>query len=483
MFGKIVFDMSAINLLSIAPMALLVCFALFILCIGMIKNELSSKFYITLSSLALVLNLALVVGYNGSLRGFFNLVLMDGVGVLGMIVIALVSLVFILFGLGDKKDEQYEYYTLFLFMVAGYQFMVTSDNLILIIVALELSSLILYTLIAMRNTKFALEAAIKYFVMGALATGFLVFGVGLLYLTSGSVEIHRIAHTLKEISDSSILHIACVFLVVAFGFKVSAVPFHTWLADVYEGSSAPLAGFISIVPKLALFVAMLRLFSLLLGGGEQFLEIALYALVVITITVANVAALIQKDVKRMLAFSSISHSGFILATILIDTTSSSVSIFVYWIMFAFANLGAFGMLWAMGSSDEDKRYEYGFERFKGLGKSNLPLALMMGLFMFSLAGVPPFSVFWGKLFILASAVSGGHIVLAIVMAVNSAIAIYYYLKVVVYMFLYEGKDEANSVDPSLKWILGVCSLLCILAPFVLKFVYSRVYDMVIFSGF
>ena len=479
MFGKIVFDINALNLLSIAPMTLLVCFGLFILCVGMIKDDVSNKFYVTITALALVLNSALVAGYSGALRGFFGLILMDGITVLAMILIALVSLVFILFLLDD--EQKYEYYTLFLFMVAGYQFMVSSDNLILIIVALELSSLILYTLIAMRNTKFAVEAAIKYFVMGALATGFLIFGAGLLYLASGSVEIYKIALTLNEIKGTSLLNAAAVFLVVAFGFKISLVPFHTWLADVYEGSTAPLAGFISIVPKLAVFVAMLRLFSILLG--TEFLDAALYILVVVTMTVANVAALVQRDVKRMLAFSSISHSGFILAAIFINSTSGTVSLFIYWVMFAFANLGAFGMLWALGEKSKCKRYEYPFERFKGLAKSNLTLALAMGLFMFSLAGIPPFSVFWGKLGVLSSAISSGYVVLAVVMAINSAIAVYYYLKVVVYMFLYEGENELVEVSLSYKWILGVCFTLCLLAPFVLKFIYGRVYDMVIFSGF
>lgn len=492
MFGKIFFDMNAINLSSIAPMALLYFFALLILCLGMIKNDISSKFYIATTSLALLLNLALVLGYNGAFRGFFNLLLIDGLSVLVMIIISLVSLVFVLFGLesNEKEHQKYEYYTLVLFMVSGYQFMVASDNLILIIISLELSSLILYTLIAMRNTKFALEAAIKYFVMGALSTGFLVFGFALLYLSCGSLEIYKITFALNnsEISGSSLLNVAFVFIMVSFGFKISIVPFHTWLADVYEGSSAILAGFISVVPKLAIFVVMFRLFSIFISKEEQFLELCLYVLIVLTITVANVTALIQKDIKRMLAFSSISHLGFMLATVLINTTFSISSLFLYWIMFSFANLGAFGILWAIGSninsSNSNQRYEYPFEKFKGLSKSNPNLALMMGLFMFSLAGIPPFSVFWGKMSILATTVGEGFIILAIIMAVNSAIAIYYYLKVVVYMYLFDENEQISKCTSlSLKLILGICVCLCLLASFVVKFVMQRIYDMAVISGF
>ena len=344
--------------------------------------------------------------------------------------------------------------------------MASSDNLILIFVGLETASLSLYVLIAMHNRNKSTEAAIKYFTMGAVAAGFFAFGSMIFYGLTGSVELSQISRVLVEsnFEPYPIVLLGLVFMLAALGFKLSLVPFHIWVPDVYEGSTAALAGYMSIVPKIAAFVVALRFFEMFVAFDNAFVDVILYAIVVITVTVPNMIALVQTDIKRMLAYSSISHAGFVMAAIMIGTTQATIGMFLYWTLFLFTNLGSFTMLWIHrqktkhGFSSDDS-----FEKFSGLVKTSPISASIFGLFMLSLAGVPPFALFWGKMFLLSTAVNAGYLVLAVILAVNSAIAAYYYLKLIVYMFL---KDPINddrivymgNVNPYLKTVVGIYML-------------------------
>ncbi len=225
-----------------------------------------------------------------------------------------------------------------------------------------------------------------------------------------------------------------VFLLGAIGFKLSLVPYHTWVADVYEGSTATLAGFLSVVPKIAGFVVALRFFEIFLASGDIYVEIILYATVVLTMTIPNIIALLQTDIKRMLAYSSISNAGFAMGAVLIGTTQATNSLFLYWIMFFITNLGAFTMLWLNRDKSNELSSDHSLEKYSGLIKVSPFTASMMGLFFLSLAGVPPFALFWGKMYLIGSAVNAGYIILALIMAINSAIAAYYYLKPIVICF-------------------------------------------------
>jgi NADH-quinone oxidoreductase subunit N len=357
-------------------------------------------------------------------------------------------------------------------MIAGFQFMVSTDNLILIFIGLETASLSLYTLIAMHNREKSFEASIKYFTMGALATAFYVFGAMVLYALTGSVELNVIANVLLDRGFQPIAYVivAVVFMVGALGFKLSMVPSHTWTPDVYEGSSAALAGYMAIVPKIAGFVVAMRLFEFMTINDVAFVKGILYVLVVLTMTVSNVIALVQKDVKRMLAYSSISHAGFVMSAILIATPQANSGLFLYWTLFLFTNLGAFTMLWINRhkSAHGSKLYDHPFEKFSGMIKIMPVPASIMALFMIALAGVPPFSVFWGKIYLLSSAVNSGYITLAIIMALNSALAAYYYLKLVVYMFLKEPEQNSTilymkNASIALKTIMGVAAIVTIVS--------------------
>jgi NADH-quinone oxidoreductase subunit N len=492
--------LESLNLSTLAPMLIAVAGALFILVMDLAKEGMHKSLYVMISLLFLLLDLGALVDFagifaqNGTVLGFFDVMLIDGLAILSQLIIVIASMLFIPLALTSKRFHEFsypEFFALFLFMIAGFQFMVATDNLILIFVGLETASLALYTMIALHNRSKSFEAAVKYFTMGALAAGLYSFGAMVFYALSGSVEIHQIAAVLSADGYSNIgfVLVAVVFMLASFGFKLSMVPFHTWTPDVYEGSSAALAGYMSIVPKIAAFVVAMRLFEFLINSGVVWLEVILYAGVVITMTAANIWALVQNDVKRMLAYSSISHAGFVMAAVLIGTTQANTGLFLYWALFTFTNLGAFTMLWVSRQKDlpAGQSSDHPFEKFSGMVKTAPMSAVMFGLFMLSLAGIPPLGLFWGKVYLIGSAVSAGYTVLALIMALNSAIAGYYYLKLIIFMFMKEPVGEGRvymiNASLSLKTMIGMAAIVTIfsvvmvnpLIEFIGTFVYNSGY--------
>lgn len=476
---KNLIDFGILNLSSIAPMMVLSLFAVFILVLNFINKNISRTFWTMLAILGLAINIFFLFGYSGIVRGFFDLVLIDGFAFISMIIILLFSILFLPLTLSKENFHDCslaEFYALYLFMIVGYEFMVSSQNLIVILVGLETSSLALYALIALHNRARAIEAAIKYFTMGALSTGFFCFAIVIFYLSSASLDISAISYSTKN-TDPILIATACIFLICSIGFKLSLIPFHTWIPDVYEGSSEVVAGYISIVPKIAGFIVAMRVFESLYDSNIAFIQISLYIIAVLTMTLANIMALIQNDVKRMLAFSSISHAGFVLCAVVIGTKSANIGLFLYWLMFSFANLGAFSVLWFTRNKQNiwHERFDHPFEKFNGLVKFLPYTSFLMALFMISLAGIPPFSVFWGKMYLMGSAISSGFIFMAVIMAINSAIAVYYYLRIIVCMFLKEPLENAEATlykqnsSNAIKFIITFSAILCILAPFMVKF--------------
>ena len=586
-----------LNLASIAPMAILGGFALLMLAVSLFARTLSYKFYAVITILALALGFGLVFGYNSGIRGLFDVMLVDGIATLSMLIMLAGSIFFIFLSLGARSAHEYhtaEFFVLFLFVLVGYEFMVASESLMMILVGLETGSLALYTLIALHNRARSVEAALKYFIMGALGSGFFAFGAAMFFLSTGSMEISNIAQIAKSsnLQTNVLLFTACSFMIVSIGFKLSLIPFHTWTPDVYEGASSAMAGFLSVVPKIAGFVVAIRLFEALQSIGVQWLNIVLYAVAVLTMSLANLMALVQRDVKRMLAFSSVSHAGFVLCAIVIGSTQANAALFTYWILYAAANLGAFAFIWCvrqrrarslnlkfktqspalnlnangessisnakptfsqnhepnlvgelnLGASGQNSacgewsvkaseqnfkeneqnfkasepgaevipfgtetcelgaeiceqsskfaaRFEHPFEKFDGLIRTHPLFALCAAIFMLSLAGIPPFSVFWGKMYLLSAAVNSGYFALAVIMAVNSALALYYYLRLIVRMFLHEPREDAeldgslSAVSVQIKFAVVLASVACVLAPFLVKFLTGVVNNFVFLSGY
>jgi len=498
MLEPVKISLEALNLMTLAPMLIAIAGGLVILTIDLIKENLHKSLYVMLTILIILIDLGVTVSLTVNERGFFDVVLMDGVAIVTQVIILVASMLFIPLALTSKRFHEYsypEFFALFLFMLAGLQFMVSSDNLILIFIGLETSSLSLYTLIALHNRHNSFEAAVKYFTMGALAAGFYSMGAAILYGISGSLELYQIADAvqarLDEVGMLPLIIGGAAFLLASFAFKLSLFPFHTWAPDVYEGASAPLAGYMSIVPKVAAFVVSMRIFEMFIHLNVAWVENAILTLAVITMTLANIMALVQEDVKRMLAYSSISHAGFVMAAIAIATTKSNAAIFLYYGLFLFTNLGAFAMLWVSRHKHRvhHARYDHPYEKFSGM-IGIMPMgAVVMALFMLSLAGVPPFSVFWGKIYIMSSAVDVGMIWLAIVMGINSAISAFYYLKLIVYMFLREPsvttKEETvyYNVSKPLMTVLGLTVFVTVGSMFYVDPLLEYITEMVKVSGY
>jgi len=494
MIPPINIDIAALNLPSLVPMSIAIVGALLIICIDLLTKNLHKSLYVMLTILVLLIDLGAVIGYSGATRGFFDVMLMDGIAILSQIIILVGSALFVILALSQQRFHEYrypEYFALFLFMVAGFQFMVASDNLILIFVGLETASMALYTLIAMHNRDKSTEAAIKYFTMGAMAAGFFAFGSMIFYGLTGSVELGQISASLvaSNFDNYLLILVGIVFILGGLGFKLSIVPFHTWAPDVYEGSSSAMAGYMSIVPKIAAFVVALRFFEIFVSVDNRWVELILYIIVVVTMTLPNMVALVQTDVKRMLAYSSISHAGFVMGAILVGTTQATEGLFLYWILFLFTNLGAFAMLWINRTkNDHGFQSDHPFEKFAGLVHISPVTAAIMALFMLSLAGVPPFSLFWGKMFLIGAAVNGGYVILALIMALNSAIAAYYYLKLIVYMFLKEPSNDdriefmGNANNP-LRTVIGISAIITITSVFYIDPLLEMISTYVQMSGF
>jgi NADH-quinone oxidoreductase subunit N len=489
-------SLESLNLITLAPMLVAISGGLIILIMDLINRNLHKSLYVMLTILVLFIDFGTVLGLNVNERGFFDVMLIDGISIISQLLIIAGSMIFIPLALTSKRFHEYsypEFFALFLFMIAGFQFMVASDNLILIFVGLETASLSLYTLIALHNRANSYEAAVKYFTMGALAAGFFAMGSAVIYALTGSIELYKVAEVLSSRLHETGLMIAIfgssVLLLVAFAFKISLFPFHTWAPDVYEGASSALAGYMSVVPKVAAFVVSIRIFGMYIDLGIEWVRWTILILAVLTMTLANIMALVQNDVKRMLAYSSISHAGFIMAALALDTTEGNTAIFLYYALFMFTNLGAFAMLWISRHKVRrfDKRYDHPYEKFAGL-IGIMPMgAVVMGLFMFSLAGVPPFSVFWGKIYVMQAAVNAGYIWLAIVMGINSAIAAYYYLKLVVYMFLKDPVKDVEvvyyNISRPLLVIIGFATVATISAIFYVQPLVSYLYYMISASGY
>ncbi|QOR62126.1 NADH-quinone oxidoreductase subunit NuoN [Sulfurovum sp. ST-21] len=496
MLEPIKVSLESLNLITLAPMLLAIAGGLVILILDLVNDKLHKSLYVMLTILILIVDFGATVGLNVNERGFFDVMLIDGISIISQLLIIVASILFTPLALTSKRFHEYsypEFFALFLFMVAGFQFMVASDNLILIFVGLETASLSLYTLIALHNRSNSYEAAVKYFTMGALAAGFFAMGSAVVYALTGSIELYQVAQILStRLHETGIMMAvfgSSVLLMVAMAFKLSLFPFHTWAPDVYEGASAPLAGYMAIVPKIAALVVSVRIFGMYIDLGVEWVRVMILVLAVVTMTLANLMALVQEDVKRMLAYSSISHAGFIMAALALDTTEGTTSIFLYYALFMFTNLGAFTMLWISRHKVRrfNARYDHPYEKFAGLIHIMPIGAVIMALFMLSLAGVPPFSVFWGKIYVMQAAVNAGFVWLAIVMGLNSAISAYYYLKLIVYMFLKEPVKDTDTVyynlSRPLMAVIGFATVATITAIFYVQPLVSYLYYMISASGY
>ena len=356
-----------------------------------------------------------------------------------------------------------EFFVLALFAMLGMMVMVSANHLLTLYLGLELLSLSLYAMIALqRDSAVATEAAMKYFVLGALASGMLLYGMSMMYGATGTLELTRMAAVIaSDSADSTILLFALVFIVAGLGFKLSAVPFHMWVPDVYQGAPTAVTLFIGSAPKLAAFAFVMRLLVSGMGGvGAEYLiaqwQWMLIIMAVLSLAIGNIAAIAQTNLKRMLAYSTISHMGFLLLGVLAGGNDGYASAMFYVIVYVLMTLGTFGMILLLSRA--------GFEAdqlddFRGLNARSPWYAFMMLLLMFSMAGVPPAVGFYAKLSVLWAVVDAGFVWLAVIAVVFSLIGAFYYLRIVKLMYFDEPVDRSPlAPSTSMRWVLSANGL-------------------------
>jgi len=348
-----------------------------------------------------------------------------------------------------------EYYALMLFATTGMMMMASAGDLITLYLGLELMALSVYILAGFkRRDNRSNEAAIKYLVLGAFSSGIMLYGMSLLYGLSGTTNLAGILAFLHKTDlTNPILFLSMIMLIVSFGFKVAAAPFHMWVPDVYEGAPTSVTAFMSAGPKVAGFAVLLRVFLYALEPLQANSTAIIAGLAVLTMAVGNIVALSQTNIKRMLAYSSIAHAGYALVGLAAGGPEGAASVMLYVCIYAFMNMGAFGvviMLRKAGERGEE------ITDFAGLGKTNKTAAFLMLIFMFSLTGIPLFAGFMGKFYIFKAAVQAGLLWLAVVGVIFSAISAYFYLRVIMVMYMKEPKGSIElQTSPSLALALAI----------------------------
>lgn len=352
-----------------------------------------------------------------------------------------------------------EYYAIILFSLAGIIVMVSYYNLTMLFVGIEIMSVSLYILAGIKKSDFASnEAALKYFLMGAFSTGFLLFGIALIYGASGSFNLDMIHKwVLAQQKIDPMFYIGIMLIIVGLCFKVGAAPFHFWTPDVYEGSPTLITAYMSTVAKTAAFAAFLRLFSICFAPLSDFWMPVLLVITIITLFIGNITALYQQSFKRMLAFSSISHAGYLLFAIVALGSTSANSVFVYSTAYSIASIIAFGALILV----QQQAGTDNFEAFNGLGKRNPFLALVLTVAMLSLAGIPLTAGFIGKFFVFSGALSQYQTTMVILAVVNAIISIFYYFRVIIAMYFRSSDREELAVPGYFTFVLGLSAILTI----------------------
>ncbi|MEJ5994140.1 NADH-quinone oxidoreductase subunit N [Pedobacter sp. Du54] len=361
----------------------------------------------------------------------------------------------------EGSDNVAEYFTLILFALSGIVIMVSYQNMSMLFIGLEIMSVSLYILAGIRKLNFASnEASLKYFLMGAFSTGFLLFGIALVYGATGSFDLTTIQQYLVNNvhSVSPLFYPGVILIMIGLCFKVGAAPFHFWTPDVYEGAPSLITAFMSTVVKTAGFAAFLRLFAGAFEPLHDFWTPALMVIVIITLCVGNITALYQRNFKRMLAYSSISHAGYLLFSLVVLTASSASNVLVYAAAYTFASIIAFAVLILV----KQKTGSDLIDSFNGLGKKNPLVAITLTIAMLSLAGIPLTAGFIGKYVMFLNVMENYQTTLVVIAILNALIGFYYYFKVIIAIWFNEGKDTVLLAPISYKIVLILSAIVTLL---------------------
>lgn len=361
-----------------------------------------------------------------------------------------------------ERITQGEFYALLLFAVVGMMLLAGSRDLILIFLGFELMSLAVYVLVGFnRRDPRSAEAALKYFLLGAFSSAFLLYGMAMLFAAAGTTNLGLMRETLEASGVSVLAIVGMGLLAIGFGFKVSAVPFHVWTPDAYEGAPTPITAFLAAAIKAAAFAGFIRIFVVGLGDLHMHWERVIWWLATLTMIVPNLIALVQNNIKRLLAYSSIAHAGYLLVALVAANESGMASFLFYLVAYTVMIVGAFAIVAALAGA-QDRRQS--LSDYAGLGWSHPWAAAILSLFLVSLAGLPPTAGFVGKFYILRASVEAGYVNLAVILAVTTLISYWYYLRVIVMMYMRPSVEPIGRVPwgSPLRAALVVCSLITVL---------------------
>jgi NADH-quinone oxidoreductase subunit N len=462
--------MPVVNFKLILPEIILCVFAIFILILDPFLSRGRKIITAHLAWIAIVLaflaNLSL---WDFQDTTFGQMFLVDNYATFFKFIFLAGSFLIIFASMNYLKREEIlhgEYFSLILFSTLGMMLLASGFDLVVIFLGLEIMSVSLYVLAGFKRGDLnSNEASLKYFLMGAFATGFLLYGIVMIYGSVGSTNLEQIIKKIAfgEAGLSLLIWAGAGLLLVGFGFKIAAVPFHMWVPDVYQGAPTPVTAFISAGPKAAGFAALLRVFLFSFVTVKLDWTIIVWIMAALTMTVGNIIAIAQSDIKRMLAYSSIAHAGYVLVALVAGGETGISSALFYLLAYTFMNIGAFTVVIALGRKGEENT---GLDDYSGLGSRSPLLAILMTVFMFSLAGFPPTAGFMGKFYVFSAAVKSGFVGLVIIGVLNSLVSVYYYLRVVVLMFMHPPQTETGT--ERINVALGAGLVLLISTWFVLQ---------------
>ena len=434
-------EIPSLNFVALTPSLIVMGAALLVLLFDLVVADKRVLGYLGLLGVVAAAVVSIVMGGRPP-ESFQDMAVSDGYALFFNLVFLVTAGLSILIAVDylTRHDLQHgAYYALLLFSTGGMMFMAAATDLIIIFMGLEIMSVALYILAGFNRRQFAsAEASLKYFILGAFASAFFLYGAALTYGATGSTNLGEIGAWLSESGGTSspnlMAPLGLGLLLIGFAFKVAAFPFQWWTPDVYQGAPTSVTAFMSVGAKAAGFAALIRVLDLAFGDAAYAADWATAAaiLAVLTMSFGNLAALAQKDVKRMLGYSSIAHAGYILVGVAAASESGVRAVLFYLLAYAFMNVGAFAV-----ASVIERRNEYTttLRDYAGLGQREPLLAAAMAVFMLSLTGIPPLVGFWGKLFVFQAAVEAGMTWLAVVGVINSVVSAFYYLGVVVQIYM------------------------------------------------
>jgi NADH-quinone oxidoreductase subunit N len=427
--------------IRILPELVLSVFGIIIMVLDPLVDERRSQR--TLGFIALTGSLAAIAatGYQAQYPGlgFWGMVEVDAFSTFFHYLIIAITAVVILTSFDYMKVQEIragEYYALILFGAVGMALMSSAVELVLIFIALEISSISTYILAGFRRrAAISSESSVKYFLLGSFATAFFLYGVALMFGATGSTRIPDIANALRFSPVPLLAFVGVALMFVGLGFKVGAAPFHIWTPDVYEGAPSPVVGFMSTAPKAAVFAVLLRIFFEANATGRLWL---IWVAAALSMTLGNIGALVQTNVKRLLAYSSIAHAGYLLVAYAVAPADGIPAVMFYTASYAAMNVGAFAIASHFGGAGE--RYVT-LEDYAGLGRSSPILAATLTIFLLSLIGIPMTGGFFAKFYVFKAAMGANLVGLTIIGLLNSAVGAYYYLRIIVMMYMKEGQKE------------------------------------------